>query len=74
MDSVKDMASELKDLVVRYPRASRALVTSVLVLFLTGFIAVAAGWDVVVAILAIVGILGIAVGFLAFTAYSSSSR
>ncbi len=74
MDAVKDMASELKELVDRYPRASRALVTSVLVLFLTGFIAVAAGWDVVVAILAIVGILGIAVGFLAFTAYSSSSR
>ena len=74
MDAVKDMVSELKDLVEWYPRASRALFSSVLVLILAGFVAAAAGWDVIVAILAIVGILGIAVGVLAFTAYSSSSR
>lgn len=74
MDAVKDMASELKYLVDRYPRASRALVTSVLALILAGFVAAAAGWDVVVAVLAIVGILGIAVGVLVFTARSSSSR
>ncbi len=74
MDAVKDMASELKELMERYPRASRALTTSVLVLFLAGFVAAAAGWDVVVAVLAIVGILGIAVGVLVFTALSSSSR
>lgn len=74
MDAVKEMASELKDLVDRYPRASRTLVISVLVLILAGFIATAAGWDVVVAVLAIVGILGIAVGVLVFTARTSSSR
>ncbi len=72
MDAVKDMASELKDLVERYPRASRALFSSVLVLVLAGFVAAAAGWDLVVAVLAIVGILGIAVGVLVFTARSSS--
>ena len=72
MDAVKDMASELKDLVERYPRASRALLSSVLVLVLAGFVAAAAGWDLVVAVLAIVGILGIAVGVLVFTARSSS--
>ncbi len=74
MDAVKEMASELKDLVGRYPRASRTLIASVLLLILAGFVAAAAGWDVVVAGLAIVGILGIAVGVLVFTAYSSSSR
>lgn len=74
MDAVKDMASELRDLVERYPRASRTLVTSVLVLILAGLVAAAAGWDLVVAVLAILGILGIAVGVLVFTAHTSSSR